>query len=196
MIDLSNTIQPKSDQLNADDLIAGTLLLEITNVRVSQGDQPISIDYVGGQGRPYKPCKSMRRVLITLWGKDGEKYIGRKLVVFNDKNVKWAGKAVGGIRISHMTDIAKDERIMLTETRGKRVSYTIQKLETEPLNKITAEEYNIFDKRLKEAETMADMQEIRADMKSGRYDKESNEGLGQIYNTAKDRIMSNENKES
>jgi hypothetical protein len=196
MINLNGTTAPKSDQLNADDMISGSMTLEITNVRVTSGDQPISIDYKGGQGRPYKPCKSMRRVLIGLWGDNGEVFIGRTIIVYNDKNVKWAGKAVGGIRISHMSHIEKDERVLLTETRGKRVPCLIKKLEIEPLNTITAEEYNIFDKRIKEAKTMADLQDIRIDMKNGRYDKESNGGLGQIYGIAKDRIMNNENKES
>ena len=63
MTDLSKTIDPKSDQLNSDDLIAGPITIRITKVsaNLSSPEQPISIFFEGDNGKPYKPCKSMRR---------------------------------------------------------------------------------------------------------------------------------------
>ena len=136
MTDLSNTIVPKSDQLNADDFIAGPRIINVTSVKVVSGDQPISIYYENDDGKPWKPCKSMRRVLIAAWGSDGDAYIGRSIQLFNDSSVKWAGQAVGGIRISHLSDIANTLVLPLTTTRGKRSPYKIEKLEPKPTKSI------------------------------------------------------------
>ena len=72
MTDLAKTIEPKSDQLNADDLIAGPRTIVITAVRANAGsaEQPVSISFEGDDGKPYKPCKSMRRVMVHVWGPD------------------------------------------------------------------------------------------------------------------------------
>ena len=128
MLDVSQTIKPKSDQLNADDMISGPITGTVQAVRLSgQEDQPICVDL--GQGlQPYKPCKSMRRLLIAVWGKDGNSWIGRSMTLYNDPDVTWAGQKVGGIRISHMSAIDKPFSVALTATRGKRKPYTVQPL--------------------------------------------------------------------
>lgn len=126
MIDVSQTIKPKSDQLNADDMISGPINTTVQGVRLSgQDDQPICIDL--GQGlQPFKPCKSMRRLLIFAWGKDGAEWVGRLMTLYNDPEVTWAGQRVGGIRISHMSDINGSLSVALTTTRGKRKPYTVE----------------------------------------------------------------------
>lgn len=123
---LRDTIVPKSDQLNADDLIAGSITVKITSVKRGDSEQPISIA-LDGQ-RPYKPCKSMRRVLISAWGDDGALWVGRTMTLYNDPEVKFGGVKVGGIRISHLSDIPNDLSMSLTATRGKRAEYRVQKL--------------------------------------------------------------------
>lgn len=107
--DLSNTIIAKSDQLNADDLIGASKTITITNVKRYQenGNDAFSIHYDGDCGRPYKPSKGMRRVMLFAWGRDGSKWIGRSMTLYNEPTVKWAGKEAGGIRISHMSDLEK-----------------------------------------------------------------------------------------
>jgi hypothetical protein len=61
---LQDTIVPKSDQLNADDLITGPITVTVEAVKRSPSpEQPIDI-YITGH-RPFRPCKSMRRVLIS-----------------------------------------------------------------------------------------------------------------------------------
>lgn len=123
---LRDTIVPKSDQLNADDLIAGSMTVKITGVKRGDAEQPVIVALENQ--RPYKPCKSMRRVLISAWGDDGSKWIGRSLTVYNDPEVKFGGVKVGGIRISHMSDISSDLVMSLTATRGKRAEYRVAKL--------------------------------------------------------------------
>lgn len=128
MTDLSSTIAPKSDQMNADDLIGRSLTIKVTKVSKVTGDQPIAINYEGDQGKPYKPCKSMRRVLVNVWGTDGTAYAGRSMTLFRDENVRFGPDAVGGIRISHMSHITKDVTLALTASRGNRKPYTVQPL--------------------------------------------------------------------
>lgn len=129
MTDLSKTIAPKSDQLNADDLLAGPRTIRVSRVSgVDDTAQPILINFDGDNGKPYKPCLSMRRVLVMVWGPDGAEYPGRSMTLFNDPNVTFGGIRVGGIRISHMSHIDRRQSLMLTTTRGKRGEYTVEPL--------------------------------------------------------------------
>ena len=69
MMDISDTIIAKSDQLNASDLIGGPITVTITGVkRFDSAEQPIAISYEGDNGKPFKPCKSVRRLLVGMWG--------------------------------------------------------------------------------------------------------------------------------
>lgn len=130
---LRATIIPKSDQLNADQLLGGSMTVKVTDVSVSESpDQPVIIHYENEGGRPFKPCKSMRKVLIFAWGDDGTKWVGRSMTLFNDPEVKWAGVKVGGIRISHMSDIEADLQLQLTATRGKKEPFIIKRLNAKP----------------------------------------------------------------
>lgn len=130
-MNISATIIPKSDQLNADDLIAGPRTIRITGVSAGSAEQPVSIGYEGDNGRPYKPSKSMRRVLVALYGADGNAYIGKRITLYRDPNIKFGGDAVGGIRISHASDIAQPLVLALTEKRGKRSQYRVEPLPDE-----------------------------------------------------------------
>jgi hypothetical protein len=127
---MSRTIAPKSDQLNADDLIGGPRTITVTRVTGNEGnaEQPVNVFFEGDDGKPFRPCKSMRRVMVKIWGADASKYAGRSMTIFRDPKVKWGGMEVGGIRISHMTGIEKPETMALTETRSARKPYTVQPL--------------------------------------------------------------------
>lgn len=127
MSDMAATIIPKSDQLNADDLIAGPITIKITGVAIRGGqEQPISISFEGDNGKPYKACKSMCRVMVTAWGPDSAKYTGRSMTLYRDPTVKWGGMDVGGIRISHMSDIESAITLALTMTRANKRPYTVK----------------------------------------------------------------------
>jgi len=127
--DMTAVIVPKSDQLNADDLIAGPRTITITGVNIRAGtEQPVAISFDGDNGKPWKPCKSMSRVLVSAWGPDAKAYVGRSLTLYRDPKVKWGGMEVGGIRVSHMTDIERDFSMALTATKGKREPFMVKKL--------------------------------------------------------------------
>lgn len=128
MLDLSDTIVAKSDQLNASELMGGAITVKITKVSKTAGEQPVTINYEGDNGKPFKPCKSMLRVLIHAWGRDGLQWVGRSMTLFRNDKVKWAGEEVGGIRISHMSHIDKELTIALAETRKSIKSVKIKPL--------------------------------------------------------------------
>lgn len=128
MTDLSKTISAKSDQLNADDLLGKTVTIKITDVSIKGDEQPVVIHYEGDNGKPYKPCKSMRRVLVHVWGADGAKYKGRQLTLYCDPSVRFGSMEVGGIRISHMSHIDKQITMALTATRANKKPFTVRPL--------------------------------------------------------------------
>lgn len=131
--DLSDTITPNGDQLNADDLISGDLIITITKfVRVEDKKQPWKIFYKeGDEKRPYKPNLTMRKIIFNLWGKDGTKFAGRKIKLFRDPEVMYGSEKTGGIVISHLSHIDKPESLLLQTKRGKRKLYNIGVLESE-----------------------------------------------------------------
>lgn len=130
-MNLNSTIIPKSDQINADDLISGPRTIKITAVQPGSNEQPVSIHYEGDNGRPYKPSKSMRRVLVTLWGSEGAAYVGRRITLYRDPSVRFGADLVGGVKISHASDITEPASMMLTETRGKRKPFRVEPLAPE-----------------------------------------------------------------
>jgi hypothetical protein len=133
MADITATTEPKSDQLNADSLIGGkTLTIKVTKVSLVMGEQPVIINYENDEGKPYKPGKSMRRVLVHCWGADGNNFVGRSMTLYCDEKVTFGGMAVGGIRISHMSHIDKAVTMALTATRAKRTPFTVKPLTVAP----------------------------------------------------------------
>src|SRR5690606_830802 len=79
-------------------------------------------------GRAYRPSKGMRRVLVAAWGKESSAYAGRRMTLYRDPDVKWAGEKVGGIKIGALSHIDKPMTIAVTESRGSRKPHTIKVL--------------------------------------------------------------------
>src|SRR3546814_10213488 len=87
MNDMTPVIVPKSDQMSADDLIAGPRTYTIETVDIRPGtEQPVSV-FLRGEERAWKPCKSMSRVLVSAWGPDANAYSGRSLKLYRDPKV-------------------------------------------------------------------------------------------------------------
>jgi len=133
---LRDTILAKSNQLNADDIIGTGITITVTAVkRGDSAEQPVVIHYQGDNGRPYLPCKTMRRVLIAGWGENGAAWVGRSMSLYNEPSVKFGGVAVGGIRISHMTDIGNGLRLTPNASKGKKQEVIIQPLKAQAPSK-------------------------------------------------------------
>lgn len=131
-MDISETIAAKSDQLDYVDLLAGPRTFTITGVRRGPSpDQPVQID-LKEFDRPWRPGKTMRRVLVVAWGADASQYVGRRVRLFGDATVLFGGIAVGGSRISHLSDIDGTLTISLMVKRGKSAPYVVQPLDPAP----------------------------------------------------------------
>lgn len=131
-MDITSTTEAKSDQQNADDYLGGPKVVTVEKVTAGSADQPVEIHLVEFPGKPFKPSKTCRRVLIAAWGAEASNYAGRRMELFRDPTVKWAGEPVGGIRISRLSHIEKALTVSLAESRGKRKPTTVQPLIESP----------------------------------------------------------------
>ncbi|WIC40269.1 hypothetical protein SEA_HOLLIDAY_74 [Gordonia phage Holliday] len=127
-MDMTKTIEADSTQVNADDLTDEPRIVTITGVSKGNAEQPVNFELAEFPGRAYRPCKSMRRVIVAAWGPDATTYVGRRLAIYNDRRVQWGGQAVGGVRIKAMSHIEKRLTLPLTVTRGRRAPYVVEPL--------------------------------------------------------------------
>lgn len=128
-MDISRTLEPKSDQQNFDDYVTGPKTVTVTEAKVVGGEQPVELHLAEFPGRPYKPGKSMRRVLAKCWGPESSAYAGRRLTLYGDPDVRFGGQKVGGIRIRALSDLDGPMEINLTVTRGHRAPFVVQPLD-------------------------------------------------------------------
>lgn len=130
-MDLTASIAPKSDQLNAEDFLTGPRTFTIEKVSAGSAEQPFDFHLTEAPGRAYRPSKSMRRVLVTAWGSEASAYTGRHLTLYRDPEVTFGRDKVGGIKISHLSHLEKRLTLALTVTRGKRAMHVVEPL-TDP----------------------------------------------------------------
>ena len=130
-MDISETLAPTSDQLDAVDLVGGARTFTVTNVSKGSAEQPVQV-HLAEFPRVWRPGKSMRRVLAAGWGNDASKWTGRRVELFCDPSVQFGGAAVGGTRISGMSHIDKALKVPLLIKRGKSAVFTVQPLPDEP----------------------------------------------------------------
>ncbi len=139
-MDLTESIAPKSDQLNAEDLLTGPRTFTIAEVVAGSAEQPVNVHLVEFPGRPYRPSKTQRRIMVAGWGKEAANYAGNRLTLYRDPEVTFGRDKVGGIKISHMSGLEKPLTIALTATRGKRAMSTVDPLpELSPIDSLKAE---------------------------------------------------------
>jgi hypothetical protein len=130
-MDLTESIAPRSDQVNADDLVGGPITYTIREVRQGAAEQPFDFMLVETD-RAYRPSKTMRRLIVAAWGPDAKAYTGRRLTLYREPSIRFGKDIVGGIRISHMSHISKRIEEKFQTTRGKRESFTVDPLPDAP----------------------------------------------------------------
>lgn len=126
-MDITETLAPTSDQLDAIELVAGPRIFEIERVSQGNAEQPVNVHLVGFP-RPWRPAKSMRRVLAACWGTDASKWVGRRCELFFDPDVTFGKEKPGGTRISRLSHIDKPVKVPLLVSRGKSAMWTVQPL--------------------------------------------------------------------
>ena len=129
MTDIVKFCEPKSDQLNAADLISCNKIIKIKKVRVTAtGTQDCTIWFEGDNDKPWKPCKTMGRIMLERYGSDIQKWVGKYIELFRDPEVVYGGKKEGGIRIAAMSDIPSDFETVVRVARSSTKVVKIRKL--------------------------------------------------------------------
>lgn len=126
-MDITATLAPKSDQLDAIDLVGGPRIFTVTDVTAGNAEQPVNV-HLAEFDRVWRPGKSMRRVLAAGWGTDASNWKGRKIELFCDLDVQFGGERVGGTRISRMSHLDKPLQVPLLIKRGKSAIFKVQPL--------------------------------------------------------------------
>lgn len=165
-MDMTESIAPRSDQINAENFLSGPRTVTIVEVRKgASAEQPVEIVLAEfGPGQPFKPSKTVRRILVAGWGPDAATYAGKRMTLYRDPAVRFGGQDVGGIRVSHMSGIDKRMTLALTVTRGKRAPYVVEPLPdapTPPADGITPEQSTALFAALKD-NNLSDREAIRA----------------------------------
>jgi hypothetical protein len=130
-MNIEDTLEPKSDQLDAVELIGGPRVFTVERVTRGSDEQPVNIHFADFP-RPWRPSKSMRRVIVACWGPEASQYAGRRIELFCDLDVVFGGKAVGGTRIRRISHIDKPKSLPLLVARGKSAVFTVQPLPDAP----------------------------------------------------------------
>lgn len=126
-MDISDTLAPKSDQLDAVDLLGGPQTFTVQSVSRGNAEQPVQVQ-LAEFPRVWRPGKSMRRVLAYCWGKDASTWTGKRVELYCDPDVMFGGEPVGGTRISRMSHIDGPKAVPLIVKRGKSSTYKVEPL--------------------------------------------------------------------
>jgi hypothetical protein len=124
------TAEPRSDQWNADDFVGGPRTFSIAGVKPGAAEQKYDIALVDGEGRAWRPPLTVLRLLIEAWGDEAAVWVGRRVTLYRDPSVRFGSDAVGGIRVSHMSDLpgGKPFSPKITISRGRRATVTVEPL--------------------------------------------------------------------
>lgn len=131
-LDMTESLAPKSDQLDAVDLLGGPRTFTIEKVTRHNAEQPFNF-HLAEFPRVWRPGKSMRRVIANAWGPKPAAYVGQRITLYCDPSVQFGGEAVGGTRISAMSGIGdKPLKVPLLIKKGRSGTFTVQPLPDAP----------------------------------------------------------------
>lgn len=131
-MDITNALAPKSDQLDAVDLLGSPpQVFTITDVKENNVEQPVNIR-LAEFPRVWRPSKGMLRVMAHCWGKKTEVWVGRKVELYTDPDVKFGPDKVGGIRIRRLSHIDGRTSVPMIISRGKSGSWNVDLLPDAP----------------------------------------------------------------
>ena len=126
-LDITESLAPKSDQLDNVELASGPRTFTIEKVTRNNGEQPWNF-HLKDFPRVWRPAKSMLAVIGAAWGNKASAYVGQSVTLYRDPTVRFGKDITGGTRISHMTGLDKPLTITLMVSQGKFAQYTVQPL--------------------------------------------------------------------
>lgn len=132
MDDITDTLAPKSDQLDGIDLAAtGPRIFTVESVDVRKGSEQPVVIHLAEFDRPWKPAVTMRRVLATCWGTKSSAWAGRRAELYYEPNVTYGKDKPGGTRIKRLSHIDGPIDVDVMLSQGRMGKYHVQPL-TEP----------------------------------------------------------------
>ena len=152
------TAESRSDQWNADDLVSGPRTFTIAGARKGAAEQPYDIVFEGEE-KVWRPPVTVRKILTAAWGDESDAWVGHRVTLYRDATVRFGPSEVGGIRMSHMSHIAKPIKLALTTTRGKRGVFTVEPL---PDAKVAPTDTSAPEPTPEQVAASTDQNELRA----------------------------------
>jgi hypothetical protein len=121
-------IKKNTDQLNYEDFLGGLTRI-VTIAEVKDGKKEAQYDIaIEGDNRFWRPPATVLKLLVLAYGNSRSAWVGKSAQLYGDPDVKMKGVRVGGIRVSHVSDIEKPLTASLTVTRGQTGTFTVQPL--------------------------------------------------------------------
>jgi hypothetical protein len=126
-MDITDSLAPTSDQLDAIELVAGPRIFIIDHVSQGNAEQPVNVHFTDFP-RPWRPSKGMRRVLAACWGVDASQWATRAVELYFDPEVTFGKEKPGGTRIKRLSHIDGTQRVPMLVTRGKSAIFVVEPL--------------------------------------------------------------------
>ena len=124
-MDITEALAPKSDQLDAVDLVGGPRIFTVTSTGPGNAEQPVQVA-LAEFPRVWRPSKGMLRILAAAWGTDSTAWSGRRVELYCDPTVEFGGQAVGGIRIASLSHIdRKGIKVPILLKRGRSATVSV-----------------------------------------------------------------------
>jgi hypothetical protein len=135
-MDLSKALAPKTDQIDAADLIGRppqifTIKSVSENGSELADQQPVNIR-LEETDLYWRPSKGMLRVMADpeCWGRDVKLWAGRQVELYGDPNVYFGKEKRGGTRISRMSHISGKKKILINPRGGRGAYWEVTPLPT------------------------------------------------------------------
>lgn len=123
-MDITDALAPKSDQLDAVELVAPRTFTIDTGSKLGRRDddgQAVVEVRLVDFPRVWRPSKGMLDAIVAVWGTNAKEWAGHSVTLYNDRDVTFGKDKVGGIRISHMSGIDKPTTVQIRgRGRGAR----------------------------------------------------------------------------
>lgn len=143
MADIAKAIEPRSDQQNAVDYLSGPRVFTVagtSDFRDDKGRAKVNVHLVEAPDRPFKPSATNLRLIVIGWGQDDTAWVGRRIKLDLDPEVRFGGEKVGGIRVTALSDLEQPYTVKLPTTRGKKAEFRVEKLDVPPAREMATEE--------------------------------------------------------
>lgn len=134
-MDITDSLAPASDQLDAIELVSGPRFFRIDRVTKGSDEQPVNVHF-SDFPRPWRPSKGMRRVLANCWGADASKWSGRVVELYFDPEVSFGKDKPGGTRIRRLSHIDGQKKTPLLIARGKSALFTVDPIDETTMRRL------------------------------------------------------------